>query len=753
MQNTKFYATLLILAILARILSLSSATLLINNVVIRSTGEISTCELFDNCDSVDGWMVISSKEGGRQGDNSLEVDASDKVEGAASLKMTWAATGPNWGGVFYKGSSGAAWDFSERPVVRMRFKASDVLPANFKFAIIIGAEWKSFTYNIFDKITTIGEWLVIDVDLRFPETYVEFPDLRLVRHVEFQCWDIAVDSPATFRIDFLEKLVGSPIPLEAYIEPETTSVIVNNSATFQVFVRGGREPYSYEWYINDQKQTEESSNFVYFPTTVGEYAIKCVVTDAEGASLTLTATLTVTEPVTPAPPSLDVFKSEVRGMFVHCWDDQYPDWELIAQTCLDYGINTMFIEVDRARFYDFSTGTLKDFPLLHTAIDACHRRGLNVHIVFLMQFGTPTNMAAVDSAGTTNWMCVTKQASRQMLKAVVEKIAREYDIDGFMFDYIRWRTMDMCFCDECKAKFIADTGLTDVVWPTDVLEGGRYYWNFLQWRMIPITETVRDIRNWMLALRPNLTFSAAVFTALENCGNYWVMRLGQHAADWVDKGYVDFITPMLLGGNPTENADNLGDSLNFYVGGSEGKVPVIPSCANIDPDNGLGRTLENFVEIVTQIRQSGADGWMVFRYGGPGLSTPGFVDVRPYLAALNDAGLIEPVWAIQNLSVSINPEQTQATVSWTTTAPTRSKIEYSSEPIFGGVERYGDFERPIYYIDMDYVGGTIQEDTTLKTEHSFTIPITDQTQFRIQSIDQNGITVTSQPMSVLEVSS
>jgi hypothetical protein len=325
-----------------------------------------------------------------------------------------------------------------------------------------------------------------------------------------------------------------------------------------------------------------------------------------------------------------------------------------------------------------------------------------------------------------------------------------------MFDYIRWRTTQMCFCNECKAKFISDTGLTDVNWPTDCLEGGRYYWQFIQWRLNPITEFVRDAVQWMRAIKPDLVTSAAVFTAFDNCGNYWVMSIGQHVADWVDRGYLDFVSPMMYSKVASTVTMYLQNSLNFYTGGAEGKIPMVPFITFLDMsiDEYTPMPIQNFIDVVSALKQNGADGYIIYKYGGPGFeddpSPRKFADARPHLAALIDAGLIPPVWAIQNLAVTTNPEKTQATISWTTTVPTTSKIEYSDNPIFVGTDRYGDFGRPLHYKDIDYVGGTVTEDTTLKTNHSFTIPITPSTQFRIQATDENGVKVTSPTMLVIE---
>jgi hypothetical protein len=439
--------------------------------------------------------------------------------------------------------------------------------------------------------------------------------------------------------------------------------------------------------------------------------------------------------------------SEIRGVFLHTPWGQNPDWNLIADTCVSYGINTVVIETYNWHFWQ--NGVVKDFPALRTAIEAFHKRGLPVHVLLCVGLHPESNMRALTSSGEIDYTCFTKQASRKRMLDIAETLARDYDIDGFMFDYIRWEyTTDVCLCSECKAKFIADTGLSDVNWPSDVLEDGRYYWQFLQWRVNPITEAVRDMREKMLSIKPNIAISAAVWAAFLDCGNYWVTYLGQHTADWVDKGYLDFVSPMvytdkLTGGESVE--DYTRSSRDYYVGATEGKIPLpIFITTGIEAP----RSIDTFVQTVRIIKQNGADGWFIWRYGGPGLTA--YIDVRPYLQALIDAGLMPAVWSMENIQAS-KPSENELTVSWTTTTPTSGRIEYSEQPIFTAATRYGDFGRLIYYKDINYVGGTRKEDPTLKNSHVFTIPVTDKTEFRIQSIDSTGVAVTTRPISVKEL--
>jgi hypothetical protein len=750
LRNMKAYLMAMILIITAGISILSPAiSSSLSSATIRNTGQIVATQLFDNCDSAANWKVEGPK-------NSLSIDTADKVEGTASLKMTFAATGSNWGGLFYR-EPVDVWDFSSMPVIRMWFKASSQMPANFKFCIVTATEqnpddWIINTYNILDKITVIGSWIIIEIDLRFPENYVEWPDLRYVKQIGFQCWDEFIQNSVTFRVDRIERMVGRLIPFEAYIKPDIAYVIVNDSISFQVFARGGIEPYSYTWYLDNQLQPQTTAIFTYKATTLGPHEVKVILRDSNATSLTLRAKVTVIEASRPVQADSDTLKSDIRGVFLHTPWGYNPQWDVIADTCLNYGINTIVIETYTSHFW--SGGKIVDFPELRTAITAFHNKGLRVHVLLCVALTPDTGMKAKNDAGeTVDWLCFTKNASKTMLKAVAESLARDYDIDGLMFDYIRWDTENgfICFCNECKAKFMADTGLTDVKWPTDCLPGGRYYWNFTQWRCIPVTEAVRDMRNAMLAIKPNMLFSAAVWTAFQDCGNYWVEEIGQHTADWVDKGYLDFVSPMiytttLTGTDSVEQCTR--NSRDFYVGGPEGKIPLVVF-TTIDID-GNPRNIDNFVQAIRLMRNNGADGWIIWRYGGPGL--PEYFDIRPYLGALQEAGLMEPVWAVQNLTVTVNLGKNAATISWTTTVPTKSRIEYADYPLFNATVRYGDFGRQLYYKDIDYVGGVINETTTLETTHSFTIPITGKTRFRIQCIDANNVTVTSKEILILATS-
>jgi hypothetical protein len=216
--------------------------------------------------------------------------------------------------------------------------------------------------------------------------------------------------------------------------------------------------------------------------------------------------------------------------------------------------------------------------------------------------------------------------------------------------------------------------------------------------------------------------------------------------DWIDRGLLDFVSPM-IGTRTLYGFDSVDERcrnvLQYFVGKREGKIPVIPfTCYTLESDP---RPIDNWVQAVQIMKSYGVDGWIIWRYGGPGWNRPGYSDIRPYLTALADAGLLEPVWAIQNFNVEIKGNY--ATISWTTTVPTNATIEYANGKIFYASIIGTNF----HHKDIDYNGtdSTKISNSTWSTFHSFTIPITENIRFRIQCIDKNGIfIVTSKDYSI-----
>jgi hypothetical protein len=474
----------------------------------------------------------------------------------------------------------------------------------------------------------------------------------------------------------------------------------------------------------------------------------------------------------PQQQPLDSLKSEIRGVFLHMWPGHMTDMNAVLDTCLQNGINMIVVEAYPDVFLS-STGQLTHWNILDQMAQGCHARGLRIHV--LLTIGLDPDASDAKDGGdrrvvlangqTYDWLCFTKPASRSLMLGIAESLARDYNIDGFMYDYIRYESAGaaglMCFCSYCKTKFIADTNLTDVNWPIDVNStSGRYYLNFTEWRTKPVTELVRDMRERMLIYKPNMEFSAAVWEPFQDQETYRIMDIGQHVSEWVNKGYLDFVVPMIYTSQITgydSITDVVTSSQKYYVGAREDWSDGTNSTPPPAPRKGAVRLpifisqeyasgVSNFKQQVDTIRALGADGFIIWRYEGPGLYINAAYDIRPYLQALS----LPPILSINNIIWNTSTNGTSLTIAWNTNSPATSKIEYSQSPLFNGTVKYGDqYGRMIHYIDVDYVGGVIMEDTALQTIHQMTIPVTPgvPTYFRIQSVSSGNQTATSKVYS------
>ena len=440
-------------------------------------------------------------------------------------------------------------------------------------------------------------------------------------------------------------------------------------------------------------------------------------------------------------------RSEIRGVFVHCatWSSP-PDWNLIAQTLQTYKIDAIFGEFLRGDlggyYYSNVSTALRGFGnQLGEAIAAMHPRGIQVYVsmdVLLGEHSRETDV--VDSSGNTiPWICPSKPAIRAWMKTLVEELVRSYDIDGFMFDYIRYDREGVCYCDDSKAAFQAYLNETISDWNL-FKPGGSRYKEFMEWRTVPINELVRDMRNWMLAIKPPLKFTEAAFELYADAPTAWRYWIGQDTTNWIDNGYLDMVAPMMYDPNATLIETYINYSREYYNGGVEGKIPFL---AFISTGVTAPFAPSDFKAVVDKVRSINADGWIIWTYGGPGCPY-NFPDIRNYLSLVD----LPDTFAVSNPQITVNPGRTQVTVKWTTELISTSKVEYSTNQLFTATKKHfiaTDFD----YWDMDHNTGTIVQDLVPTTQHEIAFPIVayQTVYFRIQSQDSSG-TATSEVMTI-----
>lgn len=429
-------------------------------------------------------------------------------------------------------------------------------------------------------------------------------------------------------------------------------------------------------------------------------------------------------------------RSELRGIFFqganYGHDLLSADWGLMAQTVDELDFTDAFIDLG---------GLPNDgsrMSMIPEITSSFHSVGMNVHITFnVLIYGRtqPYEMRAIDSAGAyVNWGCPIR--AKNFLISQVQEIAA-YDIDGFMFDYTRyWNdNTDICFCDECKTAFTEWLGEGEITDWNQFYAGGARHLDYLHWRSEPINELVESIHDSMLIINPNLEFSAATFPLGDDAPSYWKKWMGQDVATWIKNGFLDFVCPMQY----TPDVDNIQMRIenhqNYWTAGVEGQIPLAIFITNCYPST---YTTTEFANVVNAIRESGADGWIVWRYGGPGNYVGDTApDIRDYIEIID----MPETFTISNVQVDVN--ETDALISWLTDKPATTQVEYSNSSLFAWDWRIW---YDTGYWNPEHVAGNITTPTTI---HNITLTdLQPETKyfFRVQSEGASG-TVTTKVMT------
>jgi len=433
-------------------------------------------------------------------------------------------------------------------------------------------------------------------------------------------------------------------------------------------------------------------------------------------------------------PNSKSYKSEIRAIFMHSASNINPNFDLITQTINNYGIKILGIEIMGNNYAHYPSAYIPSGEyVLSDAITACHAIGIEIHPSMNVLLGSLSDSYKVTSAAgpLKDWTCPTKTITRTLIQNLMTELG-SYDIDGFMFDYIRYDDADVCYCSECKAAFELYIGESIETWPGDFAPGGPRYDEFNNWRTIPVNNLVRDMRTWLLAVNPDLIFSAAVFQYLHEGGldypAYWRTWIGQDWAYWVSEGWIDWVAPMMYTTDESMIAEYVQSSLEYGLGGPpEGKMPLAPFLANCYPASVDPNVFKLQIDAV---RNNEGDGWIIWRYGGPGdgegSTSP---DIRDYLDVI---GLPS---AFTILPISVNISSSKCDINWITDSPVSSKVEYSPSPLF---TKTWD----VNYWRIDHAPGTTIQSTINVTDHNILLTDLQANEtyyFRVQSQDSSTI--------------
>jgi len=153
----------------------------------------------------------------------------------------------------------------------------------------------------------------------------------------------------------------------------------------------------------------------------------------------------------------------------------------------------------------------RSFDSLAYLVPRAHARGMEVYAAMASgHMGWPEhpewNARLNHPNVTQDWLDFSLPEARDFLADVAEEIVRNYEVDGIMLDYTRWR-------EEWYRAAHLSAG--------------------------DISLTVQGIYNRIKAVRP--VALAASPAGDHRYAAYW---LGQRWYDWLDGGYIDLVTPM-----------------------------------------------------------------------------------------------------------------------------------------------------------------------------------------------------------------
>jgi uncharacterized lipoprotein YddW (UPF0748 family) len=99
-------------------------------------------------------------------------------------------------------------------------------------------------------------------------------------------------------------------------------------------------------------------------------------------------------------------------------------------------------------------------------------------------------------------------AARDYQRSLIEEIAREYDVDGIVIDWVRFDDYNMDLGDETRARFKASTGTDPIHIDFSKDNPQRTQWN--AWRSKQIADHVKQLRAALDDIKPRLEFGAYI---------------------------------------------------------------------------------------------------------------------------------------------------------------------------------------------------------------------------------------------------
>ncbi|OGI22636.1 MAG: hypothetical protein A2255_10860 [Candidatus Melainabacteria bacterium RIFOXYA2_FULL_32_9] len=168
------------------------------------------------------------------------------------------------------------------------------------------------------------------------------------------------------------------------------------------------------------------------------------------------------------------------------------------------------------------------------------------------------------------WIDPANIKARKLIISILEEMATDYQIDGIQLDYIRYpfQTVNnyMGYNPEGKQKFEIESGYKLDKPDETIIKA----WNI--WKTKQVTKFVQEASYRLKKIKPDIQISAAVFGTERSSR---MSSIQQDWENWVDKGWVDILNPMIY----SSNTPKLVESINYINKAIGYKAFVYPGIA------------------------------------------------------------------------------------------------------------------------------------------------------------------------------
>jgi uncharacterized lipoprotein YddW (UPF0748 family) len=318
-------------------------------------------------------------------------------------------------------------------------------------------------------------------------------------------------------------------------------------------------------------------------------------------------------------------KGEFRAFWCHsAFGVEGMEWDEAIKRLADNGFTAIFPNMlwGGVAFYNSKTlpvarDVAEKGDQIAKCLAACKKYGVQIHVwkvnwntghrvpkEFLDKMRSEGRLQMSSRGKEDPWLCPSHPENQKLEIASMVEVARDYDVDGIHFDYIRYPDGDHCFCDGCRARFAKAAGVEVKNWPKDALSGGPLRQPWLDFRRSNITAVVKAVSEQARVVKPEIKISGAVFrnwaTDRDGVGQDWKL--------WCDKGWFDFVCPM----DYTES-DRQFDTWIALQKDWAGKVPVYPGIGVSSSGSRLGA--DRTIGQIAVTRRHDTKGFIIFNYG------------------------------------------------------------------------------------------------------------------------------------------